>query len=339
MVVLLALTACSWSAGRQTVAAPSGPVTTVTTSAPAAPPPTAAPTTAATEPPTTAAPAATTAPEAAPAAGSLPAAITTKDGVTLPVVDRQVDAYTVALPCGGTALAHGAPTPPITVVLDPGHGGRESGAVASSGLAEKTVNLAVALQAQKALQQAGISTVLTHVGDYGMTLDARSQLAMALKPKVFVSIHHNAEPDGPWPKPGSETYYQIAYPDSKRLAGLLYEEIVTALSQYNISWVADTDAGAKYRTGSTGNDYYAVLRQTHGVIAALAELAFVSNPPEADLVAQPQVQQVEGQAVAKAIIRYLTTKDPGSGFTIPYPRATPAGGGGGPSGCFNPPIS
>ena len=316
------------------------PSTSVATSAA---PTTTAPATTAVPPPT-AAPGTTAATaEAPPAGGALPAAITTASGVTLPVEGRQAqadgDGYVVDLPCDGTAVAHGTPTAPTTVLLDPGHGGRETGAVAASGLQEKTVNLAVAQYAQKALQQAGISTVLTRTADYGMTLDARARLTMALKPKAFVSIHHNAEPDGPWPKPGSETYYQIAYPDSKRLAGLLYEEIVTALSQYNVNWVADTDAGAKYRAGSTGNDYYAVLRQTHGVTAALAELAFVSNPPEADLLAQPQVQQVEGVAVAKAIIRFLTTPDPGSGYTTPYPRTTPAGGGGGPSGCFNPPIT
>jgi len=50
------------------------------------------------------------------------------------------------------------------------------------------------------------------------------------------------------------------------------------------------------------------------------------------------VQQVEGEAVAKGIIRYLTTKDPGSGFVEPYPRDTPAGGGGGASACTDPAL-
>ena len=131
---------------------------------------------------------------------------------------------------------------------------------------------------------------------------------------------------------------QIASADSKRLAGLLYEEIVKALSQYQVAWVADRDAGAKYRTGSSGDDYYGVLRKSHGVVGVLGELAYITDPPEEALLARADVQAVEGQAVATAILRYLTTKDPGSGYTIPYPRTEPAGGGGGKAGCIDPPL-
>ena len=74
-----------------------------------------------------------------------------------------------------------------------------------------------------------------------------------------------------------------------------------ALSQYKIAWVGDTDAGAKYRQGSNG-DYYAVLRQTAGTTSSLAELAFISNAPEADLLARPDFDAVEGQAVARGIL-------------------------------------
>jgi hypothetical protein len=71
----------------------------------------------------------------------------------------------------------------------------------------------------------------------------------------------------------------------------------------------------------------------------LAELGFISNPPEADLYARPDVQKVEGEAVARGILRYLTTADPGSGYTEPYPRETPAGPGGGRgTSCRDPAI-
>jgi hypothetical protein len=101
--------------------------------------------------------------------------------------------------------------------------------------------------------------------------------------------------------------------------------------------VGDTDAGAKYRQGSSGDDYYAVLRQTKGVVASLAELAFINNAPEAQLLARADVQQVEGEAVARGILRYLRTSDPGSGFTNPYARTTPAGGGG-KANCTDPAL-
>ena len=126
--------------------------------------------------------------------------------------------------------------------------------------------------------------------------------------------------------PGAETYYQIASPDSKRLAGLIYEEVVRAFSAYDIAWVADRDAGAKYRQGQRG-DYYAVLRLPQDVVSVLVESAFVSNPAEAELINRPDVQRVEGEAVARGILRYLNTADPGSGFTEPYPRTDPPGSG------------
>lgn len=262
-------------------------------------------------------------------------------GVVLPVLGREGDAYRVSTPCGATAVVRSAtPVASAAVVLDAGHGGKEPGAVGPNGLTEKVLNLAVTQYAKAALESAGYAVVLTRTGDYRMTLEARAKVVTALKPKAFVSVHHNAEPDGPRPAgPGSETYYQIASADSKRLSGLIYEEIVRALSAYpGVPWVADTDAGAKYRTNDKGDDYYGILRRTQGVPASLAELAFVSNPPEAELLARADVQKVEGEAVARGIVRYLTTRDPGSGYTTPYPRTTPAGPGGGSSNCVDPTL-
>jgi N-acetylmuramoyl-L-alanine amidase len=245
-------------------------------------------------------------------------------GIVVPVVSSTADTWVVRTPCGATAtLRRGTPVGAPVVVLDPGHGGAETGAMSPSGLAESGVNLAVARQAQSALEAAGVPTLLTRTGDYELTLPTRSEIARDVNPRAFVSIHHNADPDGPRPGPGSETYYQIGSADSKRLAGLLYEEVVKALAQYKVAWTADRDAGAKFRAGTSGGDYYAMLRQPGKVVSALAELAFISNPPEAELLGRADVQRVEGQAVARGIVRYLTTPDPGSGFTQPYPRVDP----------------
>ncbi len=196
----------------------------------------------------------------------------------------------------------------------------------------------MARHTQTALEAAGVTTLLTRTGDYEVALATRSELARSVAPKAFVSIHHNAEPDGPRDTPGAETYYQIGSADSKRLAGLLYEEIVKAMSQYRVAWVADRDAGAKYRPGRNG-DYYAMLRQPGKVVSVLAELAFISNPAEAELIARPDVQRVEGEAVARGIVRYLSTGDPGSGFVEPYPRVDPPSGPGGPGrACRDPQL-
>ena len=253
-------------------------------------------------------------------------AVVTESGIVVPVVSYDGDGWTVRTPCNRTAAiprtrARHAGSP--VIVLDPGHGGAEPGAVSPGGLAEAPVNLAVSRFTKDALEREGVSTLLTRTGDYEVELPFRSELARNVNPRAFVSIHHNAEPDAPWPGPGAETYYQIGSAESKRLAGLIYEEVVKAMSQYPVAWVADRDAGAKYRPGRSGGDYYAMLRQPGKVVSVLVEGAFISNVPEAQLLARPEVQQVEGEAIARGIIRFLTTKDSGSGFVEPYPRIDP----------------
>jgi len=268
-------------------------------------------------------------------------AVVTPNGIVAPVISRSGDGWVVRTPCNATATltrakakSAGAPV----IVLDPGHGGAEAGAVSPGGLSEKDVNLAVANETKAALEAAGVTTLMTRTGDYDVALPTRSEIARSVNPKAFVSIHHNAEPDGPRDGPGSETYYQIGSADSKRLAGLVYEEVVRAMSPYKVAWMADRDAGAKYRQGASG-DYYAMLRQPGKVVSVIAELAFISNPPEAQLLARADVQKVEGDAVARGIVRYLTTRDPGSGFVEPYPRIDPpAGPAGPPRPCRDPQL-
>ena len=260
-------------------------------------------------------------------------------GVVLPVLRprRGEPGWVVRTPCGREAtLAAGTPVGPATIVLDPGHGGLERGAVAPTGLAESPVNLAVAEHARRALEQEGVSVVLTRTADHSLDLPTRAAIARAAGARAMVSIHHNADPDGPLPRPGSETYYQLSSPDSRRLAGLIYEEIVPALSVHPVSWVGDRDAGAKYRPGSRG-DYYAILRLPAPVVSVLAELAFISNPAEAGLLARPDVQEAEGRAVARGVLRWLRGHDPGSGFVEPYPRVDPPGAGA-PPPCVEPPL-
>lgn len=329
----------STSAARTSPPTTSTPVTAVTDASTAStmlPAATSPPTVRTTVPP---APSTTAAPNPLPAARTAASgAVVTQRGLVLPLLRREGDAFVVETPCARTAVVQGSLVERATVVLDPGHGGAEPGAVGPNGLSEKGLNLAVVNHARATLERAGVTTMSTRTGDHRVTLSTRAKVAKALKPKAFVSVHHNAEPDGPRSGPGTETYYQVASPDSKRLSGLIYEEVVRALSTYQIPWVADTDAGAKYRTNSAGGDYYGILRLSQGVTSVLAELAFVSNPPEAELLVRPDVQQVEGEAVARGILRFLNTSDPGSGYTVPYPRSSPAGGGGGSKGCVDPPL-
>lgn len=263
----------------------------------------------------------------------------TATGVVAPVYRINNDGtVAVRTPCERIAnVRRVTAVGPVDIVIDPGHGGSEHGAP-GSGIPEKTFNLAVAEHVIDALTAAGVRTLTTRSGDYRLTLEARAAIAKAASPRALVSVHHNGDSDGPREGPGTEVFFQHASSDSRRLAGLIYEEVVKALSQYDVPWQADSDAGVKPRLNDSGGDYYGILRRPAPIVAVLSEALFMSNPPEAELIARPDVQRVEGDAIARGIARYLTTNDPGSGYVEPYPRTQPAGGGGGISGCVDPPL-
>lgn len=269
-------------------------------------------------------------------------ALISPTGVVVPVVGGAAGAWRVSTPCGRTAtLAAGTPIHGATVVLDPGHGGVETGASGSNGLVEKDLNLSVALLTKAALEREGATVVLTRTADYRVTLQARSALIQRLKPPLFVSIHHNGGHDGPSDKPGTEMYYQLASPASKRLAGLLYEEVFGVFAgREGVTWHANVDAGAKYRANSRGGDYYGILRGTSGVTGVLSEALFLSSSAsEAALLAQPDVQAAQAEAITRAVRRFMLGTAPGSGFVEPIERETPAGSGGGSTGCEDPALS
>lgn len=264
-----------------------------------------------------------------------------RGGVLLPFDLRREAWLRILTPCERQLWireADAEPIGPFDVILDPGHGGPdEPGAVGPTGLAEAELNLDVARRAVSSLAREGVSGVLTRELDYRATLAFRAAVAAASGAGALVSIHHNAEPDGPRAGPGTETYYQVRSEESKRLAGILYEDVVAALSKFPADWVADRDAGAKSRL-SSGEDFYGILRHTanRNLPAVLAELAFLSNPTEEALLRRPDVREAQGAALAKGVRRFLKSKDPGSGFVTPEPRSGAAGPGGGRRGCVDP---
>jgi N-acetylmuramoyl-L-alanine amidase len=322
LLVALAAAGCTESAGDATLApvAPStsAPVTT-----------------------TTAIPTTTSTTLVAPIPDGPPRALVTATGVVAAVTETRADgSYTVVSPCGkDVRVGAGTPIPGAHVVIDPGHGGEEPGAVGPDGLRESDLNLAVAIRVRDALEAQGIRAVLTRTGNYRITLASRAAIATGLEADAFVSIHHNAAPDHQQDEPGTEVYYQSTGGESaRRLGGLVYEETFGALSAYDISWGWYQDAQVKVRLGNDGGDYYGILRRTAGVPGVLAELAYITNPAEEALLATPEFQQVEADAVARGIVRFLTTDDPGTGYVGPSRRTAPAGPGGGADGCVDPPL-
>lgn len=178
------------------------------------------------------------------------------------------------------------------IVLDPGHGGSDPGAIGPNGLKEKTVTFAVALKVRALLGKAGARVVLTRWGDrdvYGPNasavdeLRARSNIGNTNKADVFLSIHCNSFPDS---RVGGVTsyYYEKSRYDSL-LAQQLQEELASGSSL--------TDRGI------SAADFY-VLRHTV-MPASLVELGFISNPNNEQLLRTPQFQQ----RLAEGIVRGL----------------------------------
>ncbi len=266
-------------------------------------------------------------------------AIVTPTGVLAAVLGRIDDGYLIETPCGfQAAIAWGQPLTTVDVMLDPGHGGDEEGAVAESGLTEASINMKVVRRAAALLTDRGISTALTRSGDYRMPIVQRAGLADALQAKALVSIHHNTPKAADSTIPGTEVYVQSTSAEARRLGGLVYERLVSDLAQFDVSWVARTDAGVLTVLNDEGEDAYGINRRP-STPSALVEVGYLANPAEADLFATDDYVAVAAQAIAEGIEAFLSTSAAGSGF-VETPRSfNPSGATGGQSDCVDPALN
>ncbi len=266
-------------------------------------------------------------------------AVFTPTGVLAAVLGQTDDAYLIQTPCGfEAAVPLGQTLTSVDVMLDPGHGGDEEGAVAESGLTEASINLRVSQRTAELLSQRGVSVALTRTGDYRVPITQRAALSDALGAKALVSIHHNTPRAAESTIPGTEVYVQSTSPDSQRLGGLMYERVVADLAQFDVPWVARTDAGVLTVLNDEGVDAYGINRRP-ATPSALIEVGYLANPAEAALFATDEYVEVVSVALMTGIERYLRTQDPGSGY-VSTPRSfNPSGATGGQSDCVDPALN
>jgi len=178
------------------------------------------------------------------------------------------------------------------VVLDPGHGGKDPGAVGTQ-LKEKNVNLAVALRAGELLEKKGIDVEYTRTSDCYLTLRERAEIANRLNAAVFVSIHANSYNYSD--RAGTETYFYAPVEfyeqraERTALANILQQKLLQNLKRQN--------RGVKEAE-------FTVLKETR-MPSALVELAFISNPEEQRLLQQDYFRELAAEAIAEAIEEYL----------------------------------
>lgn len=154
-----------------------------------------------------------------------------------------------------------SPFKEVIFAIDPGHGGEEPGAISSTGIEEKAVNLEMAKALYEKLVGAGATAMLTRRSDSTLSLSRRLDIADSVKAHILISLHNNSI--GPSSPPlrvrGTSVYYYT--PHSKALAWAIYPHLV--------------DLGLQ-PFGRVYTSFY--LTRPTGMISVLVEGVFMSNP-------------------------------------------------------------
>jgi N-acetylmuramoyl-L-alanine amidase len=177
------------------------------------------------------------------------------------------------------------------IVLDPGHGGHDSGAV-GHGKTEAALVLAIGLATQRALQKYHCMPVMTRDTDVFVTLTARAKFSNARKTEAFVSLHANASDN--IQANGIEVFTSKGDTKADDLASLLFEEVSDVTEQRRRVDMSDGDVDKEAN--------FAVLRHTKAP-SALFEFGFITN----QLECKTMHERVEAyaSAVALALVRFL----------------------------------
>jgi N-acetylmuramoyl-L-alanine amidase len=196
-----------------------------------------------------------------------------------------------------------------TVVLDPGHGGADSGAIGPFGN-EKTYALDVALSVRDQLLRAGFKVEMTRSGDQTVALEDRVAFANQFSDAVFISLHFNSALGGSGVESyalapagvssnattenhlsSAETHWNqgnIQDPANIALAAAVQGAILSRVSVF--------DRGVRHAR-------FRVLRDIK-IPAVLIEAGFLNDPVEGAHIATPQYQEQLGQAIAQAVATY-----------------------------------
>ena len=191
----------------------------------------------------------------------------------------------------------------ITVVIDPGHGGRDGGAVGDDGTLEKDLNLAVALKLKSILESADIHVVMTRETDIELAspdsphkkaddLKARLQLAQNQQNALFVSIHMNKFPIEKYR--GLQVYYSENHTESLTLAQTIQDAAQNALQNT-----------AERKVKPAGDSIY--LMSHLEIPAVLVECGFLSNTEERELLKNERYQKKLALCISAAVLEYISS--------------------------------
>ncbi|MEH2437541.1 MAG: N-acetylmuramoyl-L-alanine amidase [Nostoc sp.] len=177
----------------------------------------------------------------------------------------------------------------LKIVLDPGHGGKETGASGPTGYLEKDLNLVVSKLLRDELVKRGATVVMTRQDDRELSLAERQAIISQEEPAIAISIHHNSLPDdgdAEKTKGLGAFWYQ---PQAQNLAIFLQKYVVKKVGKpsYGVFW-----------------DNLALTRPT-AAPSMLLELGFMSNPDEFEQIVNPEVQKKTANAIAQGITEWF----------------------------------
>ncbi|MBE9011860.1 N-acetylmuramoyl-L-alanine amidase [Pseudanabaenaceae cyanobacterium LEGE 13415] len=183
------------------------------------------------------------------------------------------------------------PRPPVpngrlVVVIDPGHGGPDPGAVGIGGIQEKEIVLDISRRVQANLERSGVTVVMTRNADIDLDLQPRVDIAQRANATIFVSIHANAislsRPD----ISGLETYY---FQSGLELARTIHRNVLQG--------TGIEDRGVR-------SARFFVLRRT-SMPSVLVEVGFVTGRNDAARLSDSAYRQRMADSIARGVLDYL----------------------------------
>lgn len=186
------------------------------------------------------------------------------------------------------------------IYLDPGHGGRDPGAI-SKDIFEEHINLSISLKLRDNLEKLGAIVYLTRYGDYDLAVPyARDRKRSDLSRRVsvinksncdlYLSIHLNADPSSTWR--GGQVFYDDINDDNKKIAKIIQQELRTYL-------------GTRRKIQQMTDMYIHRRVDRPGV---LVEVGFISNPGERYALTKNYYQEKVAKVIAGGVVKYLSGK-------------------------------
>jgi N-acetylmuramoyl-L-alanine amidase len=217
------------------------------------------------------------------------------------------------------------------IVVDPGHGGHDPGAVGQSGLQEKEVVLSIGLKLREKLQhELGLDVVMTRSTDVFIPLEERTAIANKVGADLFVSIHANAAPNRN--ANGIETYY-LNLAKTEKVAQLAAKENGTSLEKVSTLQAILFDLMANYKLNDSAHlaeevqkALYKTIKGKHSdtkslgvkqgpfyvlvgatMPSILVETAFISNSAEEAHLQDPAFHDLAADGILDGIRGYISS--------------------------------